>query len=174
MNRVVLAGRITRDPELRTSASGVHFANFSIAVNRFGATERTADFINCVVFNKQAENLARFVKKGALISVDGKLQTRTYQAADGTNRYVVDVICDTIEYLDTRNTANAQPSFDNYQPNAYSSQNYQQPQQGNQMNAQNIQPQPQQFNSTPVEPKRNNSFADVDKKFDITQDELPF
>ena len=72
MNRVVLVGRITRDPELRTSPSGVAFVAFSIAVNRTNVNangEREADFINCVAFNKQAENLARFIKKGGQIGV---------------------------------------------------------------------------------------------------------
>ena len=77
MNRVVLVGRITRDPELRTSPSGVAFVAFSIAVNRTNVNangEREADFINCVAFNKQAENLARFIKKGGQIGVEGKFQ----------------------------------------------------------------------------------------------------
>ena len=82
MNRVILVGRITKDPELRTSPNNVSFTAFSIAVNRIAPSpngEREADFINCVAFNKQAENLCRFIKKGGQIGVEGKLQTRRYK-----------------------------------------------------------------------------------------------
>ena len=79
MNRVVLVGRITKDPELKYTQSNVPFVNFSIAVNRTFVNnqgERKADFINCVVWRAQAENLAKFISKGGLIGVDGRLQTR--------------------------------------------------------------------------------------------------
>ena len=80
MNRVIVVGRITRDPELRTSPNNVSFVAFTIAVNRLSASangEREADFINCVAFNKKAENLCRFIKKGGQVGVEGKLQTRS-------------------------------------------------------------------------------------------------
>lgn len=105
MNRVILVGRITKDPELRTSPNNVSFTAFSIAVNRIAPSpngEREADFINCVAFNKQAENLCRFIKKGGQIGVEGKLQTRRYVAQDGSNRIATEVICDNIHFLEPK------------------------------------------------------------------------
>ena len=118
MNRVVLVGRITRDPELRTSPSGVSFVAFSLAVNRTVASsngERETDFINCVVFNKQAENLARYIRKGGLLGDDGKIQTRRYQAPDGSQRTATDVICDSINFLEPKSSQlPAQPYYNYY------------------------------------------------------------
>lgn len=104
MNRVVLVGRITRDPELRYTQSNIAVVSFTLAVNRMFADqsgERQADFIQCVVWRKQAENLARYVTKGQLIGVDGRLQTRTYESDQGT-RYITEVVCDSIQFLETR------------------------------------------------------------------------
>ncbi len=174
MNRVVLAGRITRDPELRTSPNGVSFVAFSVAVNRIGTNnngEREADFINCIAFNKQADNLARFVKKGQMIGVEGKLQTRRYQATDGSNRVATEVICDMVHFLESRSNGSVQGGYNDYssyeprtqggyQPssNGYQSQTpYQQP----------SRPKPE------VEPS-DNPFDDIKNQFDITDDDLPF
>lgn len=156
MNRVVLVGRITRDPELRTSPSGVPFVAFSLAVNRTmpnASGEREADFINCVAFNKQAENLSRFIKKGGQIGVDGKLQTRRYQAPDGSNRYATDVICDQIHFLEPKSTQ--QGSYNDYS---------------------SYEPAPQQRPAyqEPKQEKQSNVFDDVKSQFDITDDDLPF
>lgn len=115
MNRTILVGRITKDPELRTSPSNVSFVAFTIAVNRIGTNgngEREADFINCVCFNKQAENLSRYIKKGGLIGVEGKLQTRRYQAADGSNRVTTEVICESIHFLESKKQEQSQPTAD--------------------------------------------------------------
>ncbi len=195
MNRVVLAGRITKDPELRNSANGTLFTSFSIAVNRQmpnAQGERVADFINCVAFNKQAENLSRFIRKGGLIGVDGRLQTRTYQAQDGSTRYATEVICDTITFLESRNSQNNQNNTNAY--NDYSSyeNNYNQaPQQTNQsrnqFNQQSFTPSynnvasrnqmdaPQvQPSVKKEEPKEEDNFSDVERQFDITDDDLPF
>lgn len=110
MNKVILVGRITRDPELKTIASGSSVVNFTIAVNRPIATQqntneqgndRNADFISCVIWNKQAENLAKYVKKGALIGVEGRIQTRSYDA-NGTTRYVTEVLCDSVQFLENK------------------------------------------------------------------------
>lgn len=116
MNKVILVGRITRDPELRTIASGTGVVNFTVAVNRPMAqnnnngdqnNDRNADFISCVVWNKQAENLAKYVKKGALIGVEGRLQTRQYDS-NGTTRYVTEVLCDNVQFLESKNETNQQ------------------------------------------------------------------
>ena len=86
LNRVVLVGRLTRDPDLRYTPNGVAVANFNIAVNRPFSNqqgEREADFINCVVWRRPAENLANYMKKGSMIGVDGRVQTRNFEGQDG-------------------------------------------------------------------------------------------
>ena len=86
LNRVVLVGRLTRDPELRVGQSGVQVGSFTLAVNRPFTDrngERGADFINCVVFRKQAENVKNYVQKGSLVGVDGRLQSRSYENKEG-------------------------------------------------------------------------------------------
>lgn len=105
LNRVVLVGRLTRDPDLRYTPNGVAVANFNIAVNRPFSNqqgEREADFINGVVWRRQAENLANFMKKGSLIGVDGRLQTRTYEGQDGKTVYVTEVVADSIQFLESK------------------------------------------------------------------------
>lgn len=109
MNRVVLVGRITKDPDLRYTSSQIAVVSFTIAVNRTYQKqngEREADFINCVVWRTQAENLAKFVKKGQLIGVDGRIQTRTYEQ-DGQTRYVTEVLCDQITFLEPKSSSNS-------------------------------------------------------------------
>ena len=112
MNKVILVGRITKDPELRTLSSGSSVVNFTIAVNRPIAQQQdqnasTADFINCVIWNKQAENLAKYVKQGSLIGVEGRIQTRNYES-NGTTRYVTEVLCDNVQFLETKNSSKNQ------------------------------------------------------------------
>lgn len=104
LNRVVLVGRITKDPELRTTQSNISVVAFTLAVNRpfmDQQGERQADFIQCVVWRKQAENLAKYVRKGMLLGVDGRIQTRTYEAETGT-RYITEVVCDSVQFLESR------------------------------------------------------------------------
>ena len=96
MNQVILIGRLTKDPELRETSNGKPVASFTLAVDKFG---EGADFINCVVWNKQAENLAKYQKKGGQIGVSGRLQTRDYDDEKGNKRYVTEVVADSIEYL---------------------------------------------------------------------------
>ena len=108
MNKVILVGRITKDPELRSLSSGSSVVNFTIAVNRPVAQNAdqnasNADFINCVIWNKQAENLAKYVKQGSLIGVEGRIQTRNYES-NGTTRYVTEVLCDNVQFLETKNS----------------------------------------------------------------------
>lgn len=105
INRVVLVGRLTRDPELRYTPNGVAVANFNIAVNRPYTDdngERAADFINCVVWRKPAENLASYMKKGNLIAVEGRIQTRTYESDEGRTVFVTEVLASNIQYLESK------------------------------------------------------------------------
>ncbi|MBU1142404.1 MAG: single-stranded DNA-binding protein [Firmicutes bacterium] len=111
MNRVILVGRITKDPEIKSTQSNIAVVTFTLAVNRQFADqsgEKQADFIQCVVWRKQAENLARFVRKGALLGVEGRIQTRTYEADNGT-RYVTEVVCDSVQFLESKGDTTEQP-----------------------------------------------------------------
>lgn len=107
INNVVLIGRLTRDPELRYTPSNVAVATFNLAVNRnFKGTngEREADFINCIMWRKQAENFANWVKKGALIGVTGRIQTRSYDNQQGQRVYVTEVVAEQFQLLESRNS----------------------------------------------------------------------
>ena len=107
INNVVLVGRMTRDAELRYTPSNVAVATFSLAVNRNfkGANgERETDFINCVIWRQQAENLANWAKKGALIGITGRIQTRNYENQQGQRVYVTEVVADNFQMLESRAT----------------------------------------------------------------------
>lgn len=102
MNKVILIGRLTADPELRYTPSGAAVCSFRIAVDRpFNSQsgEREADFINIVVWNKAAENTAKYMSKGRQIAVEGRLQIRSYDGNDGQRRWVTEVVADRVEFL---------------------------------------------------------------------------
>lgn len=116
INNVVLAGRLVRDPELRYSPSNQAVATFSLAVNRNFKSqngEREADFINCVIWRQQAENLANWAKKGALIGITGRIQTRSYENQQGQRVYVTEVIADSFQLLERRDNGAKQQATDN-------------------------------------------------------------
>ncbi|MFC6165256.1 single-stranded DNA-binding protein [Lactiplantibacillus dongliensis] len=105
INRSVLVGRLTRDPELRYTNGGAAVATFTIAVNRQFTNqngEREADFISCVIWRKAAENLTNFTHKGSLIGIDGHIQTRNYENQQGTRVYVTEVVVDNFSLLESR------------------------------------------------------------------------
>ena len=105
MNKVVLIGRLTRDPELKfAQGTGTAVCTFTIAVNRRFKKEGQpeADFIPVVVFGKTAEATANYMRKGSQLSVSGSIQTRTYEAKDGTKRYVTEVVADEVDFLDSK------------------------------------------------------------------------
>ncbi len=105
LNRVILMGRLVSDPELKTTASGISVTSFRIAVDRNyvkQGEERKADFIDIVCWRQQAEFVCRYFGKGAMIAVDGQLQSRTYQAKDGTNRYVTEVVAENVSFTGER------------------------------------------------------------------------
>lgn len=115
MNRVVLVGRLTKDPDLRYTPNGVPVATFTLAVNRpFSGQngEREADFINCVVWRKPAENVSNFLKKGSLAGVDGRIQTRNYEGQDGKRVYVTEVQAESVQFLEPKNSGNRAPIGD--------------------------------------------------------------
>lgn len=113
MNNVCLVGRLTRDPELRTTASGISNCRFSIAVDgRPGQNgEPHTDFINIVVWRGQADNVAKFCKKGSMVGIVGRIQTGSYQAQDGTTRYTTDVVADNVRFLSSKNGSSSNNDF---------------------------------------------------------------
>ena len=104
MNKVVLIGNLTRDPELQTTNSGVSVCRFTLAVSRRFANndgERDTDFINIVVWRNQAENCHKYLKKGSKCAVIGRIQTSSYDAQDGSKRYTTDIVADEVEFIST-------------------------------------------------------------------------
>ena len=110
MNRSVIVGRLTKDVDLRYTQNGKAVGNFVLAVNRPFRNQQTndydADFINCVAWGKQAENLAQYMKKGSQVGVDGRIQTRTYEDKDGKTVYVTEVVADNIQFLESKKSNN--------------------------------------------------------------------
>ncbi|MGE7650512.1 single-stranded DNA-binding protein [Peribacillus frigoritolerans] len=161
MNRVVLVGRLTKDPEIRYTPNGVPVATFTLAVNRSFTNqqgEREADFINCVVWRKAAENVANYLKKGSLAGVDGKVQTRNYEGNDGKRVYVTEILAEAVQFLEPR----SQNSGGNNQGNTNTG--------GNSYNSNSGQ-QRQNNNYTRVD---DDPFANDGKTIDISDDDLPF
>lgn len=124
INNVVLVGRLTRDPELRHTPQNQAVATFGLAVNRQFKNangEREADFINCVIWRQQAENLANFAKKGALIGITGRIQTRNYENQQGQKVYVTEVVADNFQMLESNKSQGEQsnkPQAQNKKPQA--------------------------------------------------------
>lgn len=116
INKAVLVGRLVRDPEYRTTPSGVQVATFTLAVNRTFTNqqgEREADYINCVVFRKTAENVNQYLSKGKLAGVDGRLQSRSYDNKEGQKVYVTEVVCDNVQFLEPKDSQNDSNSYQN-------------------------------------------------------------
>lgn len=105
MNKVILIGRLTKDPELRYTQSGTAIASFTLAVNRKYANqngEREADFINCQAWQKTAEFVANYFKKGQQMALEGRIQVRSYDGNDGQRRWVTEVVTDTVEFVGSK------------------------------------------------------------------------
>lgn len=115
INKVVLVGRLTKEPDLKYTPNGVAVATFTIAVNRTFSNQqgdRDADFINCVVWRKPAENAANYLRKGSLAGVEGRIQSRSYEGQDGKKVYVTEVVADAVQFLETRGqTEQQQPTY---------------------------------------------------------------
>ena len=161
MNKVILIGRLTKDPELRYSGNNTPVASFSIAVNRTFSNqqgEREADFINIVVWNKQAETVKNYLTKGSQVAIEGRIQTRSYDDQNGQKRYVTEVVANNVEFVGSKKSSN-------------NSNNMNMPVETN------AGPSPYDFGNAP-EPKGtdvgNNPFADFGASIEISDDELPF
>ncbi len=121
MNRVSLVGRLTAKPELRHTGSNLPYTKFTVAINRTytnQAGQREADFINVTAWRKQAENVCNFLDKGSLVSIDGRLQTGSYEDKDGNKRYTMDVVADNVQFLESKQQARER-SNDNVTPYDY-------------------------------------------------------
>ena len=115
MNRVCLVGRLTAKPELKYTGSNIAYTRFTLAVNRTFSNsqgEREADFISIVVWRKQAENVANYLDKGSQVSVEGRIQTGSYDDKDGNRRYTTDVVADSVQFLDSRKNSNNSTPYD--------------------------------------------------------------
>ncbi|EHZ5925972.1 single-stranded DNA-binding protein [Listeria monocytogenes] len=159
MNRVVLVGRLTKDPDLRYTPAGAAVATFTLAVNRpfkNGQGEQEADFINCVVWRKPAENVANFLKKGSMAGVDGRVQTRNYEDKDGKRVFVTEVVAESVQFLEPKNNNTGGSTSNNYQGEV----NYSNNNKTSSYRADTSQ--------------KSDSFASQGKPIDINPDDLPF
>ena len=149
MNKVILIGRLSQDPEMRTTPNGVATTTFSVAVSRNFTNqngERETDFFRCVAWRKQAENIAKYTQKGSQVAVEGRLQNRSYDAQDGTKRYVTEVIADNVSFLGSR---------------------------GDGANSSSSAPQNME-NDVEVNEASNNPFEDFGEEVTLSDDDLPF
>ena len=154
INRVVLVGRLTKDPEFRTTPSGVEVANFTLAINRNFTNaqgERESDFINVIVFRKQAQNVNNYLRVSKL-GVDGRMQSRSYENQEGRRVFVTEVVADSVQFLEPKDNNNGQQ--DTYQ------------QQANQQRGQS--------QSSNDKAQSSNPFANANGPIDISDDDLPF
>jgi len=106
MNKCILIGNLTKDPEISTTSNGVSVCRFTLAVTRRYSNsegERDTDFINIVAWRALADNCHKFIKKGSKVAVVGNIQSRSYDATDGTKRYVTEIVAEEVEFLNTRN-----------------------------------------------------------------------
>lgn len=110
MNHIELLGRLTRDPEMKASTGGIMFARFTLAINRQTNGKEEADFINCVAFNKTAQAICNFVRRGNRLLVEGRLQQRKYTDRNGENRSVFEVVVSHAEFIETRQSAGQAPA----------------------------------------------------------------
>lgn len=177
MNKAILIGRLTADPEVRTTTTGVAVTSFTLAVDRNFTNqsgEREADFIRCVSFRKLAEIVGRYLNKGSKVAVEGRIQTGSYDAPDGTRRYTTEVICDNVEFLETRRDQQGAGNEmgGNYGSNYGQSQNQNQFQQNRNQGFGNLSNQ----NNNYQQPKNQDDFFDSDSEIDIdiSEDDLPF
>lgn len=107
MNKVILIGNLTKDPEITTTASGVSMCRFALAISRKYANsegEKETDFINIIVWRNLADNCHKFLKKGSKAAVVGNIQTRSYDGTDGSKRYVTEVVAEEVEFISTKNS----------------------------------------------------------------------
>lgn len=161
INRAVLTGRLTKDPELRTTQSGLSVVSFNLAVDRpfkDNNGNHGADFISCVIWRKVAENFCNFTSKGSLVGIDGRIQTRNYQDNDGKTVYVTEVLVESFTLLESKKDRLSNSNGGNGNNNAY----------GNNNNGTNY------TNNSSTQSQAPDPFAGSGDTIDITDDDLPF
>lgn len=178
INRVVLVGRLVADPELRTTGSGISVGSFRLAVNRPYKDKngnREADFVSCIIWRKSAEVFSNFTKKGTLIAIDGRLQTRNYKKKDGNTVYVTEVVVENWSFLEKKenNSSNS-----NSTPTNTNASVENQTTQAVPANVQTEQPTTESASTRNAEPDpavaAQSLFDDPSTSIDITDDDLPF
>lgn len=167
INRTVIVGRLVVDPELRFTPSGIASCKFRVAVNRpfKNEGEQQADFISCVAWRKQAENLANYMKKGSLIGLEGRIQTGSYEGQDGKRVFTTDVVADSIQFLEPRNSTGSSQGTTDYQSSGNTGGTYQGAPQGN-YGGNNNQPSYTRVDEDP--------FANCKGPIEVNSDDLPF
>lgn len=172
INRTVLVGRLTKDPELRYTPNGVAVCRFTLAVNRTftdQSGERQADFINILVWRKPAENSANYLKKGSLAGVEGRIQTGSYEGQDGKRVYTTEVVADSVQFLEprsSRDNSNNESSTSNHEREKPQTQS--QPQQNSYNRRDDGQHRPENNTTINDDPFANNG------PIEVTDDDLPF
>lgn len=156
INRVILVGRLTKDLELRKTPSGASVVSFTVACDRRFKQDNqpTADFINCVAWNKVADLMSQYLHKGSLIGVEGRIQTRTYDGQDGKRVYVTEVIADSVQFLEPKGSNGSQ---NNYNAEAFSNNE-----------------STQTFSPNVPDTNAFESEFDSNDTLDIASDDLPF
>ncbi|MCI1904183.1 single-stranded DNA-binding protein [Enterococcus hirae] len=161
INNVVLVGRLTKDPDLRYTANGTAVASFTLAVNRNFTNQsgqREADFINCVIWRKQAETMANMARKGSLVGVVGRIQTRNYENQQGQRVYVTEVVADNFQMLESKAASEKRQQTE-----------------GGSFNKQNSSfPQSSSKKDTPDFSREKDPFGGDNSTIDISDDDLPF
>lgn len=171
INRVVLIGRLTRDPELRTTGSGISVATFTLAVDRQYTNaqgERGADFIQCVIWRKAAENFCQYTNKGSLVGIEGRIQTRNYDNKDGQRVYVTEVVVDNFSFLESRRDRENRSGDTGFNPGGSSQNSGFQPNNGGMPSGNNSGANNAGGQQTP------DPFAGSGDTIDISDDDLPF
>jgi single-strand DNA-binding protein len=160
LNRVILIGRLTKDPELRYTPAGVAVTQFTLAIDRPFSNQQTkekeADFINIVTWRQLAETCANYLRKGRLTAVEGRLQVRNYDNNEGRKVYVTEVIADNVRFLESSKEGGANSGGGNREESSYT---------------------PRNNNSGEGTPRNNQNqdpFLDDGKPIDISDDDLPF
>ena len=159
MNKVILIGRLTKDPEMRTTTTGQNVTSFTVAVSRTYTNqngERETDFINCVAWRKQAENIAKYCTKGKQVAVEGRIQTRSYDHQDGTKRYVTEVMADNVTFLDSKGSSSS-----SYSPSDNIGDSFPSSEEGNNADIQ----------TTDI---TEDPFKDFGSEVQLSDDDLPF
>lgn len=187
INRAVITGRLTKKPDLKYTQSGIAVTQFTVAVNRAfkdSNGERQADFINCVMWRKAAENFIKYVDKGSLVGLDGRIQTRNYENQQGQRVYVTEIVVDNFSLLESRSESekrNSENANQNQAPSYNSNQSSQSPysnnNSNNNYNGTNNANSSNSNNNNQSNNSNNNMsdpFAGNSKTIDIKNSDLPF